>query len=115
MLGSQRREAASLGANGIIVGDIKEPNAGTKIIGAVLGTGSERHGKALAIYIPADSDRVREACGKAPAPPQLAAERRAVAPAGQPAAPASRPPQAGEPVFLPGACRAASPPPTAAT
>jgi hypothetical protein len=62
MSASQRGKAAQLGANGIIAGDIKEPNAGTKIIGAVLGTGSERKGAALAIYIPGDSDRVAKAC-----------------------------------------------------
>lgn len=62
MAASQRGKAAQLGANGIIAGDIKEPNAGTKIIGAILGTGSERKGAALAIYIPGDSDRVAKAC-----------------------------------------------------
>ena len=62
MSASQRGKAAQLGANGIIAGDIKEPNAGTKIIGAIFGTGSERKGAALAIYIPGDSDRVAKAC-----------------------------------------------------
>jgi hypothetical protein len=63
MAGSQRKKAAQLGANGIIMGDIKEPNAGTKIIGSILGTGAERKGAALAIYIPGDSGRVQRACG----------------------------------------------------
>ncbi len=62
MINSQREKAAELGANGIILSGIREPNAGTKIIGAVLGTGSERKGSALAIYVPADSSRVRAAC-----------------------------------------------------
>ncbi|HXH05339.1 MAG TPA: hypothetical protein VNI83_01995 [Vicinamibacterales bacterium] len=64
MFQSQRKKAASLGANGIILGQVKEPNAGTKIIGSLLGTGAERKGSAVAIYIPGDSARVREACGK---------------------------------------------------
>ena len=34
MVNSQRQKAAQLGANGIIVGGIDEPKAGTKIIGA---------------------------------------------------------------------------------
>lgn len=62
MVNSQRKKAASLGANGIILGNVNEPNAGTKIIGSILGTGSERKGKAVAIWIPADTARVRTAC-----------------------------------------------------
>lgn len=64
MYNSQRKKAAALGANGIILNAINEPKPGTKIIGAVLGTGTERKGSALAIYIPADSERVRSACVK---------------------------------------------------
>ena len=63
MATSQRKKAAELGANGIIIGETKEPNAGTKIIGSLLGTGSERKGAALAIYVPGDSSRVQRACG----------------------------------------------------
>lgn len=66
MAASQRKKAAALGANGIVMGDIKEPNAGTKIIGSILGTGSERKGAAVAIYIPSDSGRVQKACGTGP-------------------------------------------------
>jgi hypothetical protein len=62
MINSQRKKAAELGANGIVVGGFQEPKAGTKIIGALLGTGSERKGSALAIYIPGDSTRVKAAC-----------------------------------------------------
>ena len=62
MMNSQRKKAAELGANGIILSGIDEPKAGTKIIGAVLGTGSERKGKALAIYVPDDSLHNAEVC-----------------------------------------------------
>lgn len=62
MIKSQRKKAAELGANGIVVGGFQEPKAGTKIIGTLLGTGSERKGSALAIYIPGDSARVKAAC-----------------------------------------------------
>jgi hypothetical protein len=75
MMSSQRQKAAALGANGIVLNNIKEPNAGTKIIGAILGTGSERQGAAVAIYIPADSERVRQACGLAPKENQIASSR----------------------------------------
>ena len=62
MFESQRKKAADLGANGIVLNGVKEPNAGTKIFGALFGTGAERKGTATAIYIPGDSVRVREAC-----------------------------------------------------
>jgi hypothetical protein len=62
MAHSQRKKAAELGANGLIIGDTKEPNAGTKIIGSILGTGAERKGKAVAIFIPSDSLRVQRVC-----------------------------------------------------
>jgi hypothetical protein len=62
MINSQRQKAAQLGANGIIIGGINEPNPGTKIIGALLGTGSERKGKALAIWVPDDSAKSRSLC-----------------------------------------------------
>lgn len=62
MLNSQRKKAAELGANGLILSGIDEPKPGTKIIGAVLGTGSERKGKALAIYVPEDSVHNAEVC-----------------------------------------------------
>jgi hypothetical protein len=66
MYDSQRKKAAELGANGIIVNNINEPKAGTKIIGALFGTGAERKGSALAIDIPGDSARVRGACALKP-------------------------------------------------
>ncbi len=66
MYDSQRKKAAELGANGIIVNNINEPKVGTKIIGALFGTGAERKGSALAIDIPGDSARVRGACALKP-------------------------------------------------
>jgi hypothetical protein len=62
MVNSQRQKAARLGANGIIVSQIQEPKAGTKIIGALFGTGAERKGGAMAVYVPADSERVAKLC-----------------------------------------------------
>jgi hypothetical protein len=62
MLESQRRKAAEVGANGLILGETREPNAGTKIIGSLFGTGAERKGRAIAIWIPEDSERTREIC-----------------------------------------------------
>jgi hypothetical protein len=64
MVNSQRKKAAQLGANGIIVGGIDEPKAGTKIIGALLGTGAERKGKALAIWVPEDSTKSARLCAR---------------------------------------------------
>jgi hypothetical protein len=72
MTGSQRKKAAELGANGIIVGEIKEPNPKTEIIGSILGTGAERKAGTLAIYVFGDSGRVRQACGTGPRYPVAA-------------------------------------------
>jgi hypothetical protein len=66
MVKSQRKKAAKLGANGIILGDQKDPSTGARIADALFGTGANRKGKATAIYIPGDSTRVRDACTAAP-------------------------------------------------
>jgi hypothetical protein len=64
MVKSQRKKAAQLGANGLILSGVDEPKPGTKIIGALLGTGAERKGKALAIYVPDDSAKTAATCGR---------------------------------------------------
>jgi hypothetical protein len=63
MVKSQSKKAAQVGANGLILGGVDEPKPGTKIIGAILGTGAERKGKALAIYVPDDSLKTATTCG----------------------------------------------------
>ena len=65
MMKSMRQKAAQVGATGIIMGNIDEPGAGAKVVGAIFGTGTERKGKSVAIYIPGDSARVREVCAAA--------------------------------------------------
>jgi hypothetical protein len=62
MVNSQRKKAAAVGANGIILGDVKDASTGAKVAQALLGTSANRKGKAVAIYIPDDSVRVRQAC-----------------------------------------------------
>jgi len=49
MVDKVRREAGKLGANGVIIDDIKEPSAGAKVAGAVFGVPANRHGKVVAI------------------------------------------------------------------
>lgn len=65
MLKSMRKKAAAVGANGIIMGSINEPSAGAKIAGAVFGTGAERKGKSVAIFVVSDTARVRTFCANA--------------------------------------------------
>lgn len=65
MMKSMRKKAAEVGANGIIMGNIDEPGAGAKVAGAFLGTGTERKGKSVAIYVTADTARVRTVCAAA--------------------------------------------------
>ena len=56
---AQRKKAASLGANAVIVGTLREPTT----LGNLLETSSDqRRSAATAIYIPADTHRVRVAC-----------------------------------------------------
>ena len=62
MMNSQRQKAAQVGANGVVLGKVNEPGAGAKVAGAFLGTGTNRNGDAMAIYIPGDSARVQRAC-----------------------------------------------------
>lgn len=51
MLNSMRKKAGQMGANAIILDAISEPGAGAKVAAAVLGVGTERKGKAIAIYV----------------------------------------------------------------
>jgi len=52
MWNSMRKEAGKLGANAIILDAMSEPSAGAKVAAAfLLGTGAERKGKAIAIYV----------------------------------------------------------------
>jgi len=57
MFHAMRRKAGKLGANAIVLEAIKEPSAATKIVGEVLGTGSERKGRAVAIYVFPEDER----------------------------------------------------------
>jgi hypothetical protein len=49
MVEKVQREAAKLGANGVVVNEIAEPSAGAKIAASVFGTTAQRTGKMLAI------------------------------------------------------------------
>lgn len=62
MIESQRRKAGELGANGVILGTVEDATTGQKVAQAILGTSANRKGKAIAIHIPGDSVRVRDAC-----------------------------------------------------
>jgi len=60
---AERKKAASLGANGLIVGSIREPTEAERILAVFYGEDRERLSSATAIYIPSDTQRVRRACG----------------------------------------------------
>ena len=55
MVESMRRKAGELGANGIILDAINEASSGAKVAGAFLGTGTQRKGKSIAIFVFPDS------------------------------------------------------------
>lgn len=71
MFGSMREKAAAIGANGIILGGIEEPNPITKVAADVAKTETVRRGKATAIYVAADSANSVAACTNYKAPSWL--------------------------------------------
>lgn len=64
LLKSIRTQAARLGANGIVIDALGATHATVKVVGAALGgKDADRKGRAIAIWMPSDTIRVREACG----------------------------------------------------
>lgn len=64
LLKSIRNQAARVGANGIVIDALGATHATVKVVGAALGSNdAERKGRAIAIWMPSDTARVREACG----------------------------------------------------
>jgi len=63
LLKSVRNQAAGIGANGVVVDSLGATHATVKILGAALGAhDADRKARALAIWMPSDTARVREAC-----------------------------------------------------
>ena len=63
VLKSVRKQAASLGANGVVIESLRASHATVKVLGAVVGgSDAERKASATAIWMPSDTARVREAC-----------------------------------------------------
>jgi hypothetical protein len=59
----QREQAAELGANVVITGKHKKPKSGVRVLGSTLGSAAQRKEAVLAVFVPADSDRVHRTCG----------------------------------------------------
>lgn len=49
-----RKEAAKIGANGVVVEEIREPGTGAKVASALVGVGGDRTGEMLAIFVFSD-------------------------------------------------------------
>jgi hypothetical protein len=65
ILKAMRGKAASVGANGLVINSLGASHATVKVIGAAVGgNDAERKGQAIAIWMPSDTARVRETCGK---------------------------------------------------
>jgi len=65
MVEAMKKRAAEQGGNALVVNSVSNTKSGIKLLGAALGANSaERQGRAVAIYMPADSMRVKNACGK---------------------------------------------------
>lgn len=62
---AMKKRAAEQGANAVVINSLGATGGTAKRIGAALGTGdAQRNGMAVAIYMPADSMRVKNACGR---------------------------------------------------
>jgi len=48
---AMQKKAGKMGANAIILDAMSEPSTGAKIAGAVFGVGTNRRGKAIAIFV----------------------------------------------------------------
>lgn len=65
LLKAIRGKAAAAGANGVILDDIRVSHATVKVLGAALGgKDADRKGSAIAIWMPSDTARVRDVCGR---------------------------------------------------
>ncbi len=63
LLKSVRNQAASVGANGVVVDSLGATHATVKVLGAAVGgKDAERKARAIAIWMPSDTARVRQAC-----------------------------------------------------
>lgn len=62
---AMRKAAGEQGANAIVVNSLGVQAGPVKVLGAAVGVkDAERSGKSVAIFMPADSLRVKNACGK---------------------------------------------------
>jgi hypothetical protein len=63
LLKSIRNQAASVGANGVVVDSLGATHATVKVLGAAVGgKDAERKARAIAIWMPTDTARVRKTC-----------------------------------------------------
>jgi len=63
LLKSVRNEAARVGANGVVIDSFGVSHATVKVLGAAVGSkDAERKARAIAIWMPSDTARVRTAC-----------------------------------------------------
>jgi hypothetical protein len=51
MINAMREKAGKLGANGLVLQEIKDASAGAKVAGAIFGVGTNRTGNCTAIYL----------------------------------------------------------------
>lgn len=63
LLKSVRNEAAGVGANGVVLDSLGATHTTVKVLGAAVGSNdANRKARAIAIWMPSDTARVRETC-----------------------------------------------------
>ncbi len=71
MIEDMREEAAALGANGVILDAMSEPSAAVQVLAQVFGTGANRRGSAIAVYVHRDAEAPLLTASMAPAAPAM--------------------------------------------
>ncbi len=63
LLRTARNQAAGVGANGLVLDSLTATHATVKVLGAAVGAkDAERKARAIAIWMPSDTARVRKVC-----------------------------------------------------
>jgi len=60
MIDRLREEAGKLGANAIVLGEIRDPGTGERVLAAFLDTSANRRSQAIAVYVPSFGPALKE-------------------------------------------------------
>jgi hypothetical protein len=70
MISKARKQAAQLGANGLLLTDLDEASQGVKVAATFLGANTQRHGEMIAIYVHPGTQKAAEQAEEEEVPEQ---------------------------------------------